>query len=382
MSDNAIHAAIACNLDTQILQAALPLLESERVAAIEWSFDTLYRHRNIPEWFVELLLEYGKAGRLIGHGVFFSLFSGRWTPDQDEWLRQLAQKSATFQFDHVTEHFGFMTGADFHNGAPLGVPMTDYTLALGQERLARIADAAQCPVGLENLAFAYCLDEVKYHGEFLERLVAPVDGFVILDLHNLYCQIHNFDVTADELLAAWPLHLVREIHISGGSWDTLPHRQIRRDTHDDAVPEAVFALLEQAVPICPNLKYVVLEQLGNGLQTPESQAQYQRDFERMDQFLDNRFAPIRAEATFQRTKNNSTQVATDASQITLGEGQWLYEHQRLLANILETAPSATSAHEQLMASSLANTAWKIEHWDLDMLETARQIAQKWKGGWG
>ncbi|HEY6899978.1 MAG TPA: DUF692 family multinuclear iron-containing protein, partial [Puia sp.] len=253
----------ACNLDADILAACLPLLEESRVEAIEWSFDALFKVEQVPDWFLELLSAFSKEGRLIGHGVFFSLFSGRFQSGQEAWLRQLQETASIFRFDHVTEHFGFMTGKDFHNGAPLNIPYTATTLAIGRDRLQRIQEACRCPVGLENLAFSYSLDEVRQHGEFLDRLLEPVNGFIILDLHNLYCQLENFELDFDELIHLYPLDKVREIHISGGSWEDsgiAPGRRVRRDTHDDTVPADVFQLLERVIDRCPHLKYVVLEQ--------------------------------------------------------------------------------------------------------------------------
>lgn len=235
-----ILSTVACNLDADILAACLPLMEESRVEAIEWSFDALFKVKEIPPWFLELLTAYSKEKRLIGHGVFFSLFSGKFLQEQKDWLKQLKQTCSDFQFDHITEHFGFMTGKDFHHGAPLNIPFTQTTLAIGRDRLKRIYEASNCPVGLENLAFSYSLDETKRHGIFLEQLLEPVNGFIILDLHNLYCQINNFDIAFDELITLYPLDKVREIHISGGSWDdsvTEPGRRVRRDTHDDAVPK-------------------------------------------------------------------------------------------------------------------------------------------------
>ena len=155
------YAAVACNLDQHILLSCLPLFEMEKVEAVEWSFDALFRFREIPPWFTELLQTFSRENRLVGHGVFFSLFSGRWSEAQQHWLAQLKKLSATYRFDHITEHFGFMTGADFHTGAPISLPFTPATLAIGRDRLARIYDACECPVGLENLAFAYSIDEVK-----------------------------------------------------------------------------------------------------------------------------------------------------------------------------------------------------------------------------
>ncbi|MBO2007941.1 DUF692 family multinuclear iron-containing protein [Hymenobacter negativus] len=371
-----ILASLACNLDSDILTAALPLLEAGQVEALEWSFDTLFRANELPEWFTELLHAYGNQQRLVGHGVFFSLLSSRWTPEQQHWLTQVRQVSATFAFDHITEHFGFFTGQNFHSGAPLPVPYTATALRIGQDRLRRIYDACQCPVGLENLAFAYSLEEVEQHGEFLEKLIAPVNGFIILDLHNLYCQLHNFSVSYEALIDLYPLDCVREIHISGGSWDNsavLPHKKVRRDTHDDAVPEEVFRLLALTMPKCANLKFVVLEQLGTGLQSESSKAQFQRDFQRMANLVQQhrtRFLNHELANTFRPLQLPVLGSAIEDSQ--------LHTQQVQLSDILENAATFEEAHQRLHASSLANSAWKIEAWEPHMLETAVRIAQKWK----
>lgn len=371
-----IHSAIACNLDTDILSAALPLFTDEKVEAIEWSFDTLFNFRNIPDWFPELLRAFGHEGRLIGHGVFFSLFSGRWSAEQEEWLRRLERMAPDFRFDHITEHFGFMTGADFHKGAPISVPFTPTTQAIGHDRLKRIFNACRCPVGLENLAIAYSPDEVKRHGEFLERLVEPVNGFIILDLHNLFCQLHNFDIDFEALIRLYPLHRVREIHISGGSWDDSPlrpDRRVRRDTHDDAVPDTVFDLLERAIPRCPHLKFVVLEQLGTALHTAESQEQFRQDFLRMDQLV------RRAQAANAVPPHAFLPAGPFALGPPLAD-ETLYAQQMELSAILETASGHAQARHLLAGSALANTAWNVEQWAPDMLETVVRIARKWKEG--
>nr|WP_262904639.1 DUF692 domain-containing protein [Hymenobacter lucidus] len=368
-------SAIACNLDADILSASFPLLEQGRVEALEWSFDALFWAEQVPEWFTDLLRAFADQKRLVGHGVYFSLLSGRWTREQQQWLEQLRELAGRFAFDHITEHFGFFTGQNFHSGAPLPIPYTSAALRLGQDRLRRIQQAAGCPVGLENLAFAYSLDEVQRHGEFLDQLVEPVNGFLILDLHNLFCQLHNFAVPYEELIKLYPLERVREIHISGGSWEKSgqePGRQVRRDTHDDSVPEEVFELLALTLPRCPNLKYVVLEQLGNALKTEASRTQFRADFGRMETLV----------GEFRR------RAAPRASQLFLPPQPWLagpvaedahlHEQQQQLSRILETAPSFEAARQQLHASSLAHSAWKIEEWAPHMLETALRIAQKWK----
>lgn len=370
-----ILSAVACNLDANILAACLPLMEESRVEAIEWSFDALYKVKEVPSWFRELLTAFSNEKRLIGHGVFFSLFSGKWLPEQEAWLRHLQHTSAEFQFDHITEHFGFMTGKDFHHGAPLNIPYSATTLNIGRDRLKRIHEACGRPVGLENLAFSYSLDEVKRHGAFLEQLLEPVNGFIILDLHNLYCQLRNFDIAFDEMIALYPLDRVREIHISGGSWEdsaAAPDRRIRRDTHDDSVPAEVFQLLEMTIAKCPHLKYVVLEQLGNGLETDTSKHLFYNDFLQMEEIV-------------HKYSNEGDAGSSDPflplSPLSTGaavEDMTLYQQQLELSSVLESSASYEEAIQLLKSSSLAGSDWQIERWEPYMIDTAIRIAQKWK----
>lgn len=271
-----------------------------------------------------------------------------------------------------------MTGKDFHQGAPLNIPYTTSTLAIGRDRLQRIQEACQCPVGLENLAFSYSLDEVKRHGAFLDQLLEPVNGFIILDLHNLWCQLHNFSIPFEAIIDLYPLNRVREIHISGGSWDhseVEEGRRIRRDTHDDAVPAAVFQLLEMTITRCPHLQYVVLEQLGTGLLTPESKQQFYQDFGRMESIVSEKNLSRSPHPTY------SFLPHTPLTKGVVTEDLFLYRQQQELSAILESARSYEDARRLLDQSSLALSEWKIENWDPAMVETAIKIAQKWKKGW-
>lgn len=371
-----IFSSISCNLDENILSAALPLFEAEKVEAIEWSFDTLFKLKSIPGWFVELLRTFGNENRLIGHGVYYSLFSGTWSKEQQDWLMHLEKVSGAFKFDHISEHFGFMTGENFHRGAPISIPFTPTTLAIGRDRLKRIYHSCNCPVGLENLAFSYSIDEVKKHGEFLDKLVEPVNGFIILDLHNLYCQCHNFNIEFDDIIQLYPLHRVREIHISGGSWEDshiIPGKKIRRDTHDDEVPEEVFRLLELSILKCPHVKYAVLEQLSNGLDTENKKEVLRQNFIKMDTIVKKENGQKVLAAN-----NFLPSIALVSDQPV--EDMLLNAQQSALSNILETAANYEHAVQLLQTSILSDTAWETEKWEPDMLETAIAIAQKWKYG--
>lgn len=273
--------------------AAGPLLESGLVDVVEWSFDTGWGLPSLPPGLQRTLDDFSRRDAVLGHGVSFSPLSGRWSNRQQAWLERFEREVSQRPMRHVSEHFGFMDAGDFHQSSPLPVPRNGTTLRVGQDRLKKLADVAQVPVGLENLAFAFSLEDVREQGGFLDELLEPVNGFLLLDLHNLYCQLCNFDCEANELLDSYPLSRVREMHISGGSWsessfaspESGEAKTVRRDTHDESVPDQVFSLLDTALPRCPNLKAVVLEQLGKALDSADRQKQYRSDFMRMRELV-------------------------------------------------------------------------------------------------
>jgi uncharacterized protein (UPF0276 family) len=184
------------------------------------------------------------------------------------------------RYRHVSEHFGFSSTRNFHQSAPLPVPLTPATLRLGQDRLRKLAELAKVGVGLENLAFAFCLRDVLDQGRFLDELLAPVNGFVVLDLHNLFCQATNFQQPIEELLSGYPLDRVRELHVAGGSWSQPSisrSKPIRRDTHDGPVPEEIFTVLPEVLRRCPHVDTVILERMGGTLASADD-ASFRRDF--------------------------------------------------------------------------------------------------------
>jgi uncharacterized protein (UPF0276 family) len=272
-------------LEDDLRLAQAPLFAEGIVEAIEWTIDCELG-RATPPWVEPLLDHYAAAGALYGHGVHFSPLSAIFEPRQAVWLEQAKVALGKRRFQHVSEHFGFMTTPGMTRGVPLPVPYTKGALAVGRDRLARLREVTNgAPIGLENLALAMSRDDAMVHGEFLDALLEPHDGFLLLDLHNLYCQAHNFEVAFETLLDTIPLERVREIHVSGGSWHEVSTpagpRPFRRDTHDDDVPDEVFTLLELALPRCPGVEVVFLERLGGTLEDATDGQAYREDYRRL-----------------------------------------------------------------------------------------------------
>jgi len=162
-------------------------------------------------------------------------------------------------------------------------------------------------VGLENLALAFGTIDVYTQGKFISELLEAVDGVLLLDAHNLYCQIHNWNLDISEIMKTYPTHRVREVPISGGSWsyptssnqNPLNQQQemqantpkklpsvFRRDTHDNAVPSEALEVLKVALQLCPNVEVVVFERLGNTILNDADIEEFREDFYKIKKVVD------------------------------------------------------------------------------------------------
>ncbi len=257
--------------------AAEPLFSEGIVSAVEWSFDIGWGSDPTPAWLDELLDFYCERGWLLGHGVSYSLLGA--AGHHEVWLDRLREEVERRRYRWITEHIGFVGAGRFTFSAPLPIPVGDDVIQLGTARLGSLAAAAGVPVGVENLATCLSIRDAHDQGRLVSELLTAVDGIALLDLHNLWCQSVNTGVAVQDLLDAFPLDRVREIHVAGGRPDVGAHsgRTLRRDTHDALVPDEVVDLLTSIAPRCPNLEVVIYERLGTSLDSTEAQDLYRQD---------------------------------------------------------------------------------------------------------
>src|SRR5262245_6156327 len=164
-------------VEADFIDATRELFEGGEVQVLEWTLDV--------GWCIDLsddlrttLATFAERDALYGHGFAFSALSGCAHEAHDGWLRLLSRDIRQRRYRHVSEHLGFMLAGDFVHSAPLPVPRTPRTVALGRDRLARLRDTAETAVGLENLAIAFGMSDVLDQGPFLAELLEPVDGFI------------------------------------------------------------------------------------------------------------------------------------------------------------------------------------------------------------
>lgn len=280
MPSRVVHVGLSLSPAEDLREAALPLLEAGEVDALEWSLDLGFG--GVPDWVEALLSHYGEAGRLVAHGVELSTLTVGQAERRARWMADVRAACARYRFQHLSEHVGIMTAGAIVGGTPLPHPYTRSALSIGHARLAELATATGLPVGLENLAFALGARDVDEQPDFVEALLAPSGGFLLLDLHNLLCQAESFGRDPIELLLRHPLHRVREVHLAGGNHfrASIGGPPLRRDDHERDVPDPCFAMLEVVLERCPDLRFVFLEHADDMLRTPAELDAFRASFRR------------------------------------------------------------------------------------------------------
>lgn len=214
--------------------------------------------------FLELGAQTGKP--FVAHGVGLSLgtTSRRDAARRRRWLARLGEDQARFRYAWYSEHLG----ASSVDGQAVTLPMPlwmDGPAAAGLVRRLAAMRTAVGTVGVENTAAYFLLGRPLDEARFLRRVLASARAHLVLDLHNVYTMAANLGFLAADYLAQLDLAQVIEIHVSGGSMSDgswLPGgRALRLDSHDAAVPEPVWRLLDQVLPRCPNLRGLTLERM-------------------------------------------------------------------------------------------------------------------------
>ncbi len=362
------------------LEAAYPLFESSQVDLLEWSFDTIWNGAELPDWATDLINFYASQDRLLGHGVFFSLLSGQ-AMAHEQWLSNLSKECGQYKYLHISEHYGFSQAGSFVDSTQLPVPCTASTVALGLARLQLVARAVpEVNFGLENLAFAFSAADALAQGPFLKKLLVMPGNFLVLDIHNLYCQSHNFKIDFEQLLLTYPLELVREIHLSGGSWSQYENLAIRRDTHDDQVPEELFQLLALTLKFCPHVESVILERLGGTINGGAAASNFRDDFSRLKAVVNSHDVPNNAlNNALNYASNDQVKAAGPLRKMRgLEQDLKLALYQERLLDLLNSELSAKQIIDLLQDdSSLSIYREYIGTFEPRMVDVAKQLVKRW-----
>jgi uncharacterized protein (UPF0276 family) len=179
---------------------------------------------------------------VVLHGVSLSI--GSVDPLDTRYLDELATLAHEIEPEWISDHLCFtgVDGVNAHDLLPL--PYTEEALAHVVARVGRVQDRLRRRILLENPSsyITWAESTIPEH-EFLAAVAEQADCGILLDVNNVYVSAHNHGFDAHEYLAGIPAARVGQFHLAGhrdmGDW--------LLDSHDQPVPEAVWALYREAV---------------------------------------------------------------------------------------------------------------------------------------
>lgn len=270
-------------------EAIKPLISNNLIQAISLTIDLLHTNSKTPNWFLEAISVYSNCGGLFGHLVNYDGFNSEIQPHYPIIFDAIDKDSVKYNFNHPTYHYGTMGAGKIKFNALLSVPYNDLTKKLAVARMYALKNLASCPIGVENLAFAYSAQDVCMQAEFISELLHMSNVVLLLDFHNLYCQAKNFSIHFEKILGCYPLNRIRELHIVGGTWGTIvdnnKHYKLRQDTHDDFILDQTFAIAEYLLKRCSNIKAVIYERMPSAFSTNQDYKVFWRDYERLSELV-------------------------------------------------------------------------------------------------
>lgn len=279
--------------DEEFLDRTRVLLD--RVDYAEVAPETLWRQRGdrvVDNGFADAIKALVDDASLfaVAHGVGFSTGAAS---DDDErvalWKARLTDNHRRFGFQWMSDHSGMTTTAGLHLALPVAVPSTSARALATQKKLSFLRDL--CGLGcVETSALPFRFCGARGDDAALVAAAVDVDGCgVVLDLHNLWTMHVNLGVDVDGYLSRLDPASIVELHVSGGSTSDvgwLPQRRVvRLDSHDDDVPEEVFALLARVAPRCPRLRGVTLERMEGTVVDDAGVARLGRELDRVREVL-------------------------------------------------------------------------------------------------
>lgn len=213
------------------------------------------RFTDIPSW-VAMLDESGLP--MVSHHIGLSIASA--IPTDTDYVTQMAAWAERWQAHWLSEHLAFVAIDEGHGptaaGLALTAPFDREILDLAVERARYVIERTQAPFLLENSPYYVTFDDSDMReAEFLNRFCADSGGGLLLDLHNLYCNVVNYGFSGHRFLDELELANVIEVHIAGGS----ELGGMYADSHSGVPPEPVWDLLDDLVGRAPNLRGITFE---------------------------------------------------------------------------------------------------------------------------
>jgi len=181
------------------------------------------------------------------HGVGLSIGAAR---DLDiDHLRRLRGLIERFQPEQFSEHLAWSTHDTGFLNDLLPLPYTAETLQNVVSHVEQVQDALGVQMALENPTTYLAFAESTYaETDFIAEVAKRSGCALLLDVNNVFISAVNQQGNAFKYVDAFPLHLVKEIHLAGFTPEQDEKgRPLYIDTHNRPVDHGVWALYDYVV---------------------------------------------------------------------------------------------------------------------------------------
>lgn len=198
--------------------------------------------------------------KIIAHGVGLSI--GSYDEFSSDYLLLLDQLHANIDLAWHSEHLGYTTVDGMNLGTMLPLPRTNEALDMVAQRIIEIRQRYDLPFLLENVAHVLPTPGSDYSpAGFLNALVERTGCYLLLDIYNLECDVHNHNLDLDDFLAALNLSAVWELHLANG----VEHRGFQLDVHSELTRQSTLDIAHEVVRHAPALRAVTYELLSQAV---------------------------------------------------------------------------------------------------------------------
>ncbi len=175
------------------------------------------------------------------HGVSMSIGSADGlNPDYLARLGALAKRVNPLW---ISDHLCWTAIEGFNSHDLLPVPYCSEALDVVTANITHAQDELERAILIENpSSYVTFTDDDISEWSFMAELCARTGCGILLDVNNIYVSATNHGFDAQEYLEGIPAAHVRQIHLAGHSQGAA----VLIDTHDQPVPDPVWALYEKA----------------------------------------------------------------------------------------------------------------------------------------
>jgi uncharacterized protein (UPF0276 family) len=239
----------------KLFESILPVID-----AIEICPDTISYSKGGKILFDERILEQlqsvNKEKKIFIHGVGLSI--GSYDGMNVSYLSLLDTLFDKLAITWHSEHLAYCQVDGQNLNTMLAVPCTEEMLELLTARVLALRSRYGAPFLLENIANILPAQRYDYSlPVFLNQLSQASGCGLILDIYNLECDEHNYDIALQNYIETLNLAAVKEIHIAGGTTD----ENMKLDIHSRKVADRTLQLTKQVLAKNSGVEVVTFELL-------------------------------------------------------------------------------------------------------------------------